>query len=66
MRKILLHTENCKGCFLCVKACPKSAITKSGTLGPKGYETVKVDTEKCVGCGSCYRMCPDFVYEITD
>ena len=66
MKKIILHPENCKGCFLCISACPKKAIRRSGVLGPKGYETVTVDEEKCVHCGSCYRMCPDFVYEIAE
>ena len=66
MKDIKLHLDNCKGCFLCLEVCPKGAVSPSGVLGAKGYETVAVDRDKCIGCGSCYRICPDFVYEITD
>lgn len=64
MSKIVLSLERCKGCHLCVSVCPTKALSPSGELGEKGYETVRVDEEKCVQCGSCYRMCPDYVIEI--
>lgn len=64
MGKIVMSTERCKGCLLCVSVCPVKALSPSGELGEKGYETVKVDEEKCIQCGSCYRMCPDYVFEI--
>ena len=66
MAKILLNTMRCKGCLLCVSVCPAKALSPSGELGVKGYETVKVDEDKCVQCGSCYRICPDVVFEILD
>ncbi len=66
MARIKLNTRKCKGCFLCVSVCPKKALSPSGELGEKGYETVRADEEKCIGCGSCYRMCPDCVIEILD
>ncbi len=64
MAKIVMETERCKGCLLCVSVCPVGALSPSGELGEKGYETVKVDEDKCIQCGSCYRMCPDYVFEI--
>lgn len=64
MGKIIMDTKRCKGCLLCVSVCPVKALSPSGELGEKGYETVKVDEEKCIQCGSCYRMCPDYVFEI--
>lgn len=64
MGKIVMSTERCKGCLLCVSVCPVKALSPSGELGEKGYETVKVDEGKCIQCGSCYRMCPDYVFEI--
>ncbi len=66
MEKIRLSTKRCKGCYLCVSVCPTKAISPSGDLGEKGYETVVVDQEKCIQCGSCYRMCPDYVFEILE
>ena len=64
VEKIKLNTKKCKGCFLCVSVCPVKALSPSGELGPKGYETVKIDETKCIQCGSCYKICPDCVFEI--
>lgn len=66
MARIKLNTRKCKGCFLCVSVCPVQALSPSGELGEKGYETVRADVEKCIGCGSCFRMCPDCVIEILE
>lgn len=66
MGRISVDTSRCKGCFLCVSVCPKGAISVSGELSSKGYETIQIDEKKCIGCGSCYRMCPDYAIEISD
>lgn len=63
---ICLNEERCKGCYYCIQACPKQALSLSGRINAKGYETVAVDREKCIGCGSCYRMCPDYVFELKE
>ncbi len=57
-------TNLCKGCRLCVGACPKQAIIPLQELNKKGYEIIKIDEEKCIGCGMCYTMCPDYVFTI--
>ncbi|AET67503.1 dissimilatory sulfite reductase (desulfoviridin), alpha/beta subunit [Desulfosporosinus orientis DSM 765] len=62
--KILVDEARCKGCYYCIKYCPKDAVRLSGHINAKGYETVEIDEEKCIGCGSCYRMCPDYVFEL--
>jgi 2-oxoglutarate ferredoxin oxidoreductase subunit delta len=62
--KIFVDEARCKGCYYCIKACPKDAVHLSGHVNAKGYETVAVDEEECIGCGSCYRMCPDYVFEL--
>ena len=41
----------CIGCSLCVKECPKEAITVTDFLA-------HIDMEKCVGCGLCAKKCP--------
>lgn len=64
MEKIMLDTQRCKGCYLCIENCPVGAISLSGETNNKGVITVTVDQEKCVGCGNCYSMCPDLVFEI--
>ena len=47
---VILST--CKGCTLCVKACPVDAI--SGER--KAVHTI--DQEKCIKCGACMPACP--------
>ncbi len=66
MGKVKVNVKRCKGCFLCTTVCPVKALSPSGILGAKGYETVKADTEACIGCGSCYRICPDCAIEIVE
>ena len=58
MASITILTERCKGCGLCVSACPKGILKLSGEINSKGYHSVKCeDVSKCIGCASCYRMC---------
>ena len=62
--KLYLNPVRCKSCGYCVAACPKGALSFSGVMNAKGYDTVQVDPEKCIVCGTCYTVCPDYVYEI--
>lgn len=45
-------TENCKGCGLCKKVCPVSAI--SGNV----KEMHVIDAAVCIKCGACVNRCP--------
>lgn len=47
-----IDEASCKGCGLCLKACPKNAIT-----GEK-KQPHKINNELCVKCRSCYVACP--------
>mgnify|MGYP000230657467 CR=1 FL=1 len=63
-KKAYANTALCKGCRLCVGACPVGAITPLSEINQKGYPIIEVDQDKCIGCGSCYRMCPDYIFEV--
>ena len=66
MAKLTFREERCKGCGLCVTACPKSLLRLSNTrLNQKGYTPVELtDPEKCIGCACCATMCPDGVIAV--
>ncbi len=61
MNYVEFYTERCKGCELCVNACPKNIISmNSKNVNKKGYNTPEIkEMEKCIGCGSCFIMCPE-------
>ena len=67
MSKIKINTVRCKGCgYCCVNDRPRKALSFSGHINDKGYDTVQVDDSLCVACGTCYRVCPDSVFEILE
>ena len=66
MAQLMIRTDSCKGCGLCVEACPKNILKLSETvLNAGGYHPVEVtDMSLCIGCASCARRCPDVVIEV--
>ena len=66
MIKVTILEYTCKGCGLCVRACPKGvlAIAKSH-LNAKGYYPAEVvKQEDCIACRSCALTCPDVAIRI--
>jgi 2-oxoglutarate ferredoxin oxidoreductase subunit delta len=65
MGKIIIDSERCKGCKLCLVSCPKHLIKLSGILNLAGYHPAEfIDNGECNGCGLCYQMCPDVAIEV--
>ena len=66
MAKVTFNENLCKGCSLCVNACPKGILALSATkLNIKGHHPAEItDPEKCIGCASCAKMCPDCVITV--
>ena len=61
MAKVTFATDVCKGCGLCVSACPKHLLVLAkDKINKKGYFAAEVaDPEGCIACGTCARVCPD-------
>ena len=66
MAKLTFKAEKCKGCGLCVDACPKQVLAlDADTINQKGYSpAVMKDAEKCIGCAFCATMCPDCIITV--
>ena len=66
MAKISFKSDVCKGCGLCVTACPKKIVAlDENVLNAKGHHLAKcIDTDACIGCASCALMCPDCVITV--
>lgn len=66
MAKVSFKTDICKGCGLCVDACPKKIIALAkDKLNAKGHSPASItDQEKCIGCAFCATMCPDTVITV--
>jgi NAD-dependent dihydropyrimidine dehydrogenase PreA subunit len=55
-----LDREECKGCGLCVDACPPGGLHLSGDLNHYGVHPVFFDeSAECTGCGICFFVCPE-------
>lgn len=61
MGRITVDNFFCKGCGLCVGACPVNIIELDhNTITAKGYHPAHcIDMNACTGCASCALMCPD-------
>ncbi len=63
---VLIDRERCKGCELCVHACPQGVLRMSETYNAKGYHPVMLDEREkvCTGCAVCAVICPDVVFTV--
>ena len=52
LSKITINPEKCKGCGLCQKSCPVSAIEG------EARDTRIINQDKCIKCGTCLASCP--------
>ena len=50
----------CKGCELCVSACPQEVLALDmNKITPKGFHPVALTKAGCTGCAICAVVCPD-------
>jgi 2-oxoglutarate ferredoxin oxidoreductase subunit delta len=59
--KIIIDTERCKGCGLCVIVCPKNSIIISKISNKNGYFPAETNNSECTGCTMCAIICPEAI-----
>jgi 2-oxoglutarate ferredoxin oxidoreductase subunit delta len=61
MAKVTVNEDRCKGCELCIGACPKGIMKlDKAKLNAKGYHPAHCsDLALCIGCAFCALTCPD-------
>ena len=61
MSEVIIDQNRCKGCGLCVNACPKKVLELlHEQLNQKGYHpAAPVRPGDCIGCAVCGLFCPD-------
>ncbi len=65
MSNILIDRDLCKGCELCVGACPQGILAMSGEINSKGYFFAEVaEPKRCIGCRLCCITCPDVAIQM--
>ncbi len=57
---VVVHADECKGCALCVEACPLGGLQISRSkLNRLGYHPIEFVDAGCTGCGVCFYACPE-------
>lgn len=62
---VVVDVEHCKGCNLCVVACPSTVLALSTEANSKGYNfSHMANPDNCVGCSACAQVCPDACFTV--
>lgn len=57
--EVIIAANLCKGCTLCMAACPAQVLVQETTLNRQGYFAVTYKGSGCAGCGICFYVCPE-------
>jgi 2-oxoglutarate ferredoxin oxidoreductase subunit delta len=61
---VLFDIETCKGCELCIEACPQESLGLSREINAQGYHYAVLIKDNCTGCVNCALVCPDAVITV--
>ncbi len=61
---VVIDVEACKGCDLCIDACPPEVLVMTThVVNRTGYRYPTL-LPGCTGCKACSQICPDFVFQV--
>jgi len=62
---VVIDTEKCKGCEVCVVTCPTQTLALAIEVNGKGYHySYAANPDACIGCSNCAVVCPDAVITV--
>jgi len=61
---VRIEIDACKGCSLCLDACPQGSLGLSPVRNKLGYHYVMLIADNCTGCTNCALVCPDVVITV--
>ena len=63
---VTIDQNRCKGCDLCVVACPADVLKlQPKNVNDRGYHfAFAADPDACIGCAACAMVCPDACIEV--
>jgi 2-oxoglutarate ferredoxin oxidoreductase subunit delta len=60
---VVIDVDACKGCDLCIDACPPDVLVYTQETNSRGYR-YPVLLPGCTGCNICAQVCPDFCFQV--
>jgi 2-oxoglutarate ferredoxin oxidoreductase subunit delta len=61
---LVIDVEACKGCDLCIDACPVDVLRMTtDRVNDRGYRYPRL-LPGCIACKACSAICPDFVFQV--
>lgn len=61
---VVIDVDACKGCVLCIDACPPRVLVMTEhEINPRGHRYPLL-LAGCTGCRACAQICPDFCFQV--
>ena len=58
--RVEIDPAQCKGCRVCVEACPRKCLAIGSEINDLGYPYARFAKAECAACGICFYVCPEF------